>query len=127
MNRWIVPTALVLAASAHAQVVVRTAPADVKAARLVVTTPPQITIDGQPDRLSPGARIRNTQNLVVLSGSLVNQPLPVVYRRDPAGLVHEVWILTAEEYARLARAGDGNGDGARQFAELLSAIFAARR
>ena len=39
--------------------------------------------------------------MLVLSGSVVGKTLPVVYRRDAAGLVHEVWILTAEEYSKL--------------------------
>ncbi|HYF19508.1 MAG TPA: hypothetical protein VEA40_16710 [Ramlibacter sp.] len=127
MNRWILPAALLLAGSVHAQVVVRTAPQDVKPARMVVTAPPQITLDGQPDRLSPGARIRNTQNLVVLSGTVVGQQLPVVYRRDAAGLVHEVWLLTADEFTKVARANDGSPEGAQRFAELLNLIFGARR
>ncbi len=75
----------------------REVPANVKRAEMKIGLPPQITLDGQADRLSPGARIRNTQNLMVLSGSLVGQDLPVVYRRDAAGMVHEVWILSAEE------------------------------
>ncbi len=75
----------------------RDVPANVKRAEMKMGLPPQITLNGQADRLSPGARIRNTQNLMVLSGSLVGQELPVVYRRDAAGMVHEVWILSAEE------------------------------
>ncbi len=81
----------------QAQTMRREVPANVKRADMKITLPPQITLDGQPDQLSPGARIRNTQNLMVLSGTLVGQDLPVVYRRDGAGLVHEVWILSAEE------------------------------
>ena len=129
MNRWILlPAALLLAAAvAQAQVVVRNAPAHVKPARMAVTTPPQITLDGKPDRLSPGARIRGTNNMMVLSGSVAGQTLPVVYRRDGAGLVHEVWVLTEEEYAKVAPAEDGSPDGHRRFAELLDAIFGTRR
>ncbi|MDB5753459.1 MAG: hypothetical protein JWP65_3880, partial [Ramlibacter sp.] len=48
--------------------------------------------------------------------------LPVVYRRDAAGLVHEVWILTADEYSRLTGA-----TGGQRFDELLAFIFGARR
>ena len=71
---------------------------------LVVLTPPEITLDGKPERLSPGARIRGADNLLVLSGALVNQKLVVNYLREPAGQVHQVWILTEEE-ARLNRRG----------------------
>lgn len=64
---------------------------------MVVTQPPVITLDGQPAQLSPGARIRGTNNMLVMSGSLVKQELTVNYLREPHGLVHEVWILTAAE------------------------------
>lgn len=64
---------------------------------LVVVAPPAIRLDGRPDRLSPGARIRSAQNMLVMSGTLVGQALTVNYLRDAAGLVHEIWILSAEE------------------------------
>lgn len=64
---------------------------------MVVAQPPVITLDGQPAQLSPGARIRGTNNMLVMSGSLVKQELTVNYLREPHGLVHEVWILTAAE------------------------------
>ncbi len=64
---------------------------------LVVRAPPEISMNGKADRLSPGARIRNANNNYVMSGVLVGQELPVNYTRDSAGLVHEVWILNAEE------------------------------
>ena len=70
---------------------------------LVVTAPPEITMDGKPERLSPGARIRGTDNLLVLSGALVNQKLAVNYLREAAGQVHQVWILTEEEANRNRR------------------------
>jgi hypothetical protein len=130
MNRWI-PIALTAALLAPplavlAQGFVREAPKDVRPGRLVVKAPPEITLDGKPDRLSPGARIRNTNNLLLLTGSVVGQELPVVYRRDAAGLVHEAWVLTPDEYARLGGT-DGSPDGARRFAELLALIFGARK
>ncbi|MCM2253738.1 MAG: hypothetical protein NDJ19_15365, partial [Ramlibacter sp.] len=93
-----------------------------------VTAPPQITIDGKPDRLSPGSRVRDLNNMVVLSGALVGKELPVVYRRDAAGLVHEAWLLTEEEYGKLGGASAASGpEGYRRFVELLAMIFGARR
>ncbi|MDP3825497.1 MAG: hypothetical protein Q8Q74_03005 [Polaromonas sp.] len=71
---------------------------------LVVRAPPDISLNGKADRLSPGARIRNVNNHYVLSGALLGQELLVNYTRDSAGLVHEVWVLTAEE-AKEKRAG----------------------
>ncbi len=64
---------------------------------LVVTQPPEILLNDQPARLSPGARIRGRNNLLVLSGALIGQPLQVRYLLDTSGLVHEVWILTDAE------------------------------
>ncbi|MFD0668711.1 hypothetical protein ACT80S_13405 [Ramlibacter sp. MAHUQ-53] len=108
MNRWTRPTAILLsallaAAGAFAQSLAREIPADARPARLVVTLAPQVLVNGQPAQLSPGARIRDTRNLLVLSASLTGQDLPVALRRDTLGLVHEVWLLTEAEYARLPR------------------------
>ena len=71
---------------------------------LVVKTPPEISLNGKPDRLSPGARIRNLNNTYVMSGALVGQELLVNYTRDTIGQVYEVWVLSAEE-AKEKRAG----------------------
>ena len=109
---------------AAAQGFVREAPKDVVRGRLVVTAPPQVMLDGKPDRLSPGARIRGLNNLLVMSGSVVGQDLPVVYRRDAAGLIHEAWVLTAEEDAKLS--GSDSASGYQRFNELLAIIFGTR-
>lgn len=77
--------------------VVRPFPAAALRGELVVTAPPLITLDGKAERLSPGARIRDANNLLVMSGALVNQKLAVNYLRESAGQVHEVWILNSEE------------------------------
>ncbi|WP_049871329.1 hypothetical protein [Ramlibacter tataouinensis] len=131
MNRWIKPllaAALLAAGAALAQGIVREAPKDVKPARLKVTAAPQALVNGRPDRLSPGARIRNLNNLVVLPASLAGQDLPMVYRRDAAGLVHEVWLLSEAEYARLGGTRDvGGAEGLRRFNELLALVFGGRR
>jgi len=112
--------------AASAQGIQREAPKDVVLGQLVVTAPPQVTIDGKPDQLSPGSRIRDLNNMLVLSGSIVGKTLPVVYRRDAAGLVHEAWILTDAEYGELGGTGSG-ADGYKRFNELLASIFGARR
>ena len=66
---------------------------------LRVVAPPEVLLNGKPARLSPGSRIRGTNNLMVMSGSLVGQDLKVRYTLEPLGLVHEVWILTPREIA----------------------------
>jgi hypothetical protein len=132
MNRWtrrLLPALLLSFAPlfASAQTPVREAPRDVRPGRLVVTQPPEVLLDGKPDRLSPGARIRSTQNMLVLSGSLVNQPLPVVYRRDSMGLLHELWILTEAEYTRLGGRSPGtNPEALQEFNNVLALIFGSR-
>ena len=64
-----------------------------------MTLPPRVELDGALDQLSPGARIHGTNNLLVLSGSLVGQTMKVNYLRDVSGLLSEVWILTDAEAA----------------------------
>ena len=81
---------------------VRQFPAAALRGELVVVAPPDITLDGKADRLSPGSRIRDANNMLVMSGALVNQKVAVNYVRESAGNVHEVWILNSEE-VRLKR------------------------
>lgn len=134
MTRWIRHTlaglALVAAAAAGAQdMVVRTAPKDVRPAMIAISaTPPEITVDGKPERLSPGSRIRDRDNRIVMSASLAGQTLYTVYRRDAIGQVHEVWLLNAEEFTKLggSSADLGNPEGYKRFQELLELIWAAR-
>jgi hypothetical protein len=71
---------------------------------LVVQAPPEISLNGKPDRLSPGARLRNVNNTYVTPGALAGQQLLVNYTRDNIGQVHEVWVLSADE-AREKREG----------------------
>ncbi len=85
--------------SVQAQGTPRTFPESALRGKLVVLLPPQVTLDGKPDRLSPGARIHDTGNLLVMSGGLVNRELVVNFVRDGHGLIHEVWILTPQEAA----------------------------
>ncbi len=76
---------------------VRQFPPAARRGEMVMLTPPLITLDGKADRLSVGSRIRDANNLLVMSGALVNQKLVVNYLRESAGEVHEVWILNSEE------------------------------
>jgi len=76
---------------------VRNFPPKVQRGTLIVTAPPEVMLNGKPDRLSPGARIRGTNNMLAMSGVLVGQQLVVNYLREPNGMLHDVWILTALE------------------------------
>jgi len=132
MNRWI-RTALVglsLATAAFvaaSQGIVREAPKDVKPGIMAVSaTPPIITMDGKDDRLSPGARIRDLNNMLVLTGGLANRTVYTVYRRDSSGMVHEVWLLTEAEYRKLGGVSTGDAAGYQRFLQLLELIWSAR-
>lgn len=82
-----------------AQDMVRAFPLQALRGTLTVTTPPAVLMDGQPDRLSPGARIRNPQNMLVMSSTLTGMPLVVNFTRESSGLIHEVWLLSPQEAA----------------------------
>ena len=110
MNRWTAKllsflsclALLALTSAAQAQsgnpdLNIRSFPPDAKRGELVVLGAPDIAMDGKADRLSPGARIRDAGNALVLSGAMVNTKLIVNYTRDNLGLVQNVWVLNAEE------------------------------
>ena len=89
-----------IAVSPAAAQVQRNFPADALRGALVVENVPEITLNGAPARLAPGARIRGQNNLLVMSGSIAGQRLLVHYTVDMQGHVKDVWILTPEEAAR---------------------------
>ena len=55
----------------------RTFPQTALRGALVVGEPPEITLNGRPARLAPGARIRNQANMLQMSGSLTGVRLLV--------------------------------------------------
>ncbi len=65
---------------------------------MVFLNPPDIRLNGQLTRLSPGSHIRNRDNLLVLSGTLVGQQATVHYTVDDiTHQVMDVWLLRPEE------------------------------
>lgn len=67
---------------------------------LVVTQPPEVLLNRQPARLAPGARIRGTDNLLVMSGALVGRSAVVHYTLDTQGNLLDIWVLTEAERSR---------------------------
>jgi len=65
-----------------------------------VVQAPDVLLNGQAARLSPGARIRGADNMLQMSAAITGMKLLVHYTREPSGLVHDVWILTAAEADR---------------------------
>ena len=59
--------------------------------------PPVIALNGNVTQLSPGARVRDFNNMVVMTGQLIDLKAVVNYTLDASGLVRDVWILRPEE------------------------------
>ena len=97
---------ITLPLSALSQSGTRDFPAKALRGTLVVVQPPNVTMDDRATRLSPGARIYNTNNSLVMSASLLNKELVVNYTLDLRDQVQNVWILTEAE-AKEKRAGYG--------------------
>ena len=95
---WAIPL-LGFTALTPAQIGPRPFPPNAQRGILVVTYPPVIQLNGQTDRLSPGARIRGMNNMLILSGAIVGQTLLVNFVRNTTGEVHDVWVLTDAEAA----------------------------
>ena len=86
-----------VSAPVHAQ---RQFPASALRGELVVTAPPELQLNRKPARLAPGARIRGTDGMLILSGALVGQRMLVHYTIDLLGNVQDVWVLTPAEAAK---------------------------
>jgi hypothetical protein len=87
----------VLPAAAQVQ---RNFPASALRGELAVVVPPEAQINGSPVRLAPGARIRDQNNMLQVSGVLAGRRQVVHYTKDINGQILDVWVLTAAESAR---------------------------
>lgn len=87
-----------LIASATAQS--RAFPQNTLRGAIVFNADRQLTLNGRGTSLTPGARVRNQQNMIVLPDTLVGAKWLVNYTFDMGGAqVRDVWILTPEEAA----------------------------
>jgi hypothetical protein len=97
--------ALALCPQAFAQVPAygRAIPLPVQSLRgeIVFGQPPEVTLNGKEARLAPGARIRDLDNRLLLSGNVVGQKFKVNYVADTYGLLMNVWLLGPAEVAQL--------------------------
>ena len=89
--------ALALPVAAQAQ---RNFSAKALRGEVVFGTPPEVTLNGKPARLAPGARIRDPNNMLLMSGALVGGKAVVNYTTELEGMVLDVWILSPAEAAR---------------------------
>jgi hypothetical protein len=90
--------AVVLAAPAAAQTQ-RQFPASALRGAIVIGNMSDIQLNGRSAQFAPGVRIRDQNNMFVVSGAVAGQRLLVNYTIDISGLVKEVWILRPEEAA----------------------------
>jgi len=86
-----------VAGAVHAQL--RTIPADAKRATLTHVRETDVTLDGKPARLSPGAQIRDQNNRIVLP-TMMPPGTKVKYLPDAVGNLHRIWILSEQEIAQ---------------------------
>ncbi len=66
---------------------------------MVVIQSPDISLNGKPARLAPGARVRGDNNLLQQPAALSGEKLMVHYTLDPNGLLMDVWVLNVAELA----------------------------
>ena len=64
---------------------------------VVFGTPPEITLNGKPARLAPGARIRDENNMLHLPATLAGKKFTVNYTTELEGMLLDVWILSRTE------------------------------
>ncbi len=94
----------VAAQTTEATPFVRQFPPTARRGEMAMQNHPVLVLNGKPERLSPGARIFDQNNHLVLSGQLVGRDVVVNYVRDGGGQIHQIWLLNAEE-AKEKRAG----------------------
>ena len=78
----------------------RNFPATALRAEMQITLPPQLLLNGRDARLAPGARIRDENNFLTMSGSLADRRLVIHYTLNNEGLLLDVWVLTPAEMAK---------------------------
>jgi hypothetical protein len=79
----------------------RTFPERAQRGELKAYAYPSMKIGDRVYRLSPGSRIFNQQNLIIMPASLQVQSAPVMYMLDMSGDLSRIWLLTGDEAARL--------------------------
>jgi hypothetical protein len=93
----LVTLACVLSTSAHAQL--RSIPDQAKRGEIRHLQDMVVAIDGVPQRLAPGAQIRDASNRIVLPAA-VPAGTQVKYVLNDEGLVRQIWILSPAEAAK---------------------------
>ncbi len=93
------PTAQVITDRNGNSVTVRTFPSTALRGTLQVVQPPEVLFNNVVARLSPGARIRGANGMLLMSASAVGQTLQVMTVLDSQSMLHDVWVLNETEVA----------------------------
>ena len=100
MYRCALAIAVVVGIAAPAAAQTRAFPQNTLRGTIAFAEDGQIALNGRVTTLSPGSRVRNEQNMIVLPAALVGTRRLVHYTLDiGGGQVRDVWILRPEEAA----------------------------
>jgi hypothetical protein len=89
---------LVAAGGAAAQM--RSLPSDTERGTIRHVQGSEVSVNGRPMRLAPGAAIRNQENLIIVPTALPAEGALAEYVLDGEGMIFRVWLLTGEEASR---------------------------
>ncbi|GGI21413.1 hypothetical protein [Oxalicibacterium faecigallinarum] len=95
--RHIVISCALAAAMLPAHAFERPFPPITKRGEIMIGKHPQVVLDGKDRTLSPGAWIRNKQNLIEMPVALYGRKFTVNYTENMEGNIDRVWILSDEE------------------------------
>lgn len=79
--------------------VTRNFPQNALRGEVLVQNAHEALINGQPARFAPGMRLRGQDNLMLVSGVLIDQKFIGHYTLDLSGLVTQLWVLRDDELA----------------------------
>ncbi|MGB7302480.1 MAG: hypothetical protein WBD34_24460 [Burkholderiaceae bacterium] len=80
----------------------RALPAEARTGNLTMGVFPVAAVNGKPVRFSPGARILNQANQLVLPASVTGK-VPIAYILDFQGQIKQAWLVTNAEITALNR------------------------
>ncbi|MCB1939932.1 MAG: hypothetical protein KDF24_12205 [Rhodocyclaceae bacterium] len=96
---WAVLAASVMGAPVVAQSL-RQLPSDLILTTMVAQGASTVVLGERQVRLSPAAQVRGANNLIIQPASVYGT-FRVGVKTDAQGMVHRIWILSAEEWAAL--------------------------
>ena len=99
MRRLLVSAIAAAAVATSASAQLRSIPDDAKRGAIRHLQDMVVEVDGKPQRLSPGAQVRDSENRLVVPASVAPGTI-VKFRVDDSGMIRQVWILSPQEAAQ---------------------------